>query len=167
MRRSKPLRSAALQVQHAPQPVIVIGYGPAGRAVVRALRDQGIRFSVLDLNPRTVFAQPRGFPIHLGDATRREILERLGVPGAKALVVTVPDPQMTRMIVQQVRYLAPELPIVARARYRLHAAGLSDAGAAVVVDEEGLVGTELARHTLEVVSALPAGTPPGGDPTPE
>jgi CPA2 family monovalent cation:H+ antiporter-2 len=137
-----------------------VGYGPAGKAVVNALRERGIGFLVLELNPRTVSSQPRGFPIRLGDGTRREILERLGVRKAKALVVTLPDPQTAWLVVQQARRLAPDLPILARGRYDLHAHSLSETGATVVVNEEVLVGAQLAGHTLQVVSPPKAEEPP-------
>jgi CPA2 family monovalent cation:H+ antiporter-2 len=159
-RRHRPLRPAAGPAGAKPRAVIVVGYGPAGKAVVNALRERGIGFLVLELNPRTVSSQPRGFPIRLGDGTRREILERLGVRKAKALVVTLPDPQTAWLVVQQARRLAPDLPILARGRYDLHAHSLSETGATVVVNEEVLVGAQLAGHTLQVVSPPKAEEPP-------
>ncbi|MBM3744829.1 MAG: hypothetical protein FJW34_03410 [Acidobacteria bacterium] len=160
MRRRRPVRHAAAPAAAKPRAVIVVGYGPAGKAVVNALRERGIGFLVLELNPRTVSSQPRGFPIRLGDGTRHEILERVGVREAQALVVTLPDPQAAWLVVQQARHLAPELPIVARGRYHLHAHSLSDAGATVVVNEEVLVGAQLAGHILQVVSPPKAEEPP-------
>ena len=45
------------------------------------------------------------------------------------------------------RSMAPGLPVVAWARYRLHCADLSRAGARTV-DEEGHVGEEIGRQVL-------------------
>ncbi len=133
--------------------VIVVGYGPAGQAVVRALKESDAEFLVLDLNPRTVVAKRMSVPMHYGDATRREILERAGIAKARAVIVTVPDPGAARTIVSQARQLAPGVPIVARGRYHMHMASLRDAGAGTAVDEEVLVGTQLAAEAVKLIGA--------------
>ncbi|MGB9605369.1 MAG: NAD-binding protein, partial [Bryobacteraceae bacterium] len=105
-----------------------------------------------DLNPRTAATSSPSLPIEYGDATQQEILERAGVPRARAVVVTVPDPLTARNIVGQARRLAAEVPVIARARYHIHRDSLSEAGSDRVVSEEVVVGRELARETLAALS---------------
>lgn len=131
--------------------VVIVGFGPAGRAVVEALRQSGAPVLVLELNPRTVNVHRVALPIQIGDATQRDILEHAGLKRAAALVVTLPDPAAARLVVRQAKQLAPDVPVVARARYHIYAASLKDAGADEIVDEEELVGEELARRVLSVV----------------
>jgi CPA2 family monovalent cation:H+ antiporter-2 len=137
--------------------VIVIGYGPAGHEVVSALQQAGERFLVLEFNPNTVAASSPTLPMELGDATQPEILQHVGVGQCRAVVVTIPDPSASRVIVEQVTRLAPRVPVIVRARYHQYAAMLERAGASATVDEEQLVGTEIARQVLR---QLRAGSPP-------
>ena len=125
--------------------VIVVGYGPTGEAVGRRLERAGLEVHVVDLNPRLVErARAHGLHAHLGDATHPDVLEHLSVATALAVAVTVPDPTAARRAVEQVRALASSARVFARARYHLHRNALAQAGAEVVVDEESLMGRELA-----------------------
>ena len=116
--------------------MIVIGYGPAGQRVVSALQRAGIRFLVLEFNPNTVSACSSTLPIELGDATQPEILQHIGVGQSRAVVVTIPDPSASRAIIEQVRRLARDVPVIVRGRYHQYAAMLEQAGATSTVDEE-------------------------------
>lgn len=128
--------------------VVVIGYGPAGQQVVDALQREGTRFLVLEFNPNTVLAYSASLPIELGDATQPENLQHIGVGQCRAVVITVPDPAASRVIVEQVAQLAPRVPVIVRARYHQYAAMLEQAGATETVDEEEIVGTELASRLM-------------------
>jgi len=131
--------------------VVVVGFGPAGRAVVEALQQSGVPVLVLELNPKTVNVYRVALPIQVGDAAQREILEHAGLRRAGALVVTLPDPGAARAVVRQAKQLAPHVPVVARARYHIYAPSLREAGADQIVDEEAYVGEELARRVLGLV----------------
>lgn len=137
--------------------VLVVGYGPAGQQVVAALQSAHVPFLILEFNPNTVAAYSASLPIELGDATQAEILHHVGVGRSRAVVVTVPDPGVSRVIIEQVRHLAPGVPVIARGRYHLYAPVLSQAGAQAVVDEEQLVGAEMARRILEWIKPRAAG----------
>jgi K+:H+ antiporter len=129
--------------------VVVVGYGPAGRQVCARLRTESIPYLVLEMNAQTVAANERVFSIRLGDATNPEILLHAGVSEARAVAITLPDPAIAAAVIRNVRLLAPSVPVVARGRYHLHASKLKAAGAEAVVDEEELLGDELARRLLE------------------
>lgn len=133
--------------------VVVIGFGPAGRQVVESLRERGQSVVVVDLNPKTAAGSSPDLPIEYGDATQEEILRRAGVPRARAVVVTLPDPLTARNVVAQVRRLAGEAPVIARARYHIHRDSLGEAGSDRVVSEEVVVGRELARETLAALGS--------------
>lgn len=131
--------------------VIVVGFGPAGRSVVQALQEAAMPFIVLELNPNTVGAFRSELPIMLGDATQPEILEHVGLADAGAFVVTLPDSQAVRLIARQAKLLAPQVPVIARARHHIHVPDLLEAGANQVADEEEIIGHELARRLREVL----------------
>ncbi len=133
--------------------VIVVGYGPAGQRVVEALQSEGTPFLVLEFNPHTVSAFSASLPIELGDATQPEILHHVGVGQSRGVVITIPDPAAARVIIEQVGRIAPHVPVIARARYHQYAAMLKSAGAAETIDEEVIMGTEMARQVLRRLSA--------------
>ncbi len=126
--------------------IIVVGFGPAGQEVVAELEAEGVPFVVLELNPHTVQVYRSRFPIALGDATQPEILEHAGLARAKAVVVTIPDADIVRLVIRQAKAIAPNVPVIARVRQHHRVPELLEAGADDVVDEEALTGTELAQR---------------------
>ena len=129
--------------------VIIIGYGPAGRQVSDALQNNGLTPGIIELNPDAIRrARGTGLHIHIGDAADTEVLTHAGVPHARAVIVTVPDPRTARNITAAVRTLAPRAFLLVRSRYQRACQDLQEAGATTVVDEENTVGLLLARETL-------------------
>jgi CPA2 family monovalent cation:H+ antiporter-2 len=128
--------------------VIVVGYGPAGQRVVEALVENRVPLLVLELNPDTVKNAPPAVPVYLGNAASEDILIHAGVEQVNAVIVTVPDPAVARMVVQHVKRLAPAAAILVRARYHLYVQALAEAGATAVVDEEDTVGVRLAEKAI-------------------
>ncbi len=125
--------------------LIIIGFGPAGLTVGETLEGQADRVSVIDLNPRTIqTARQLGFRGHVGDATNAEVLRYVGITSATTAVVTIPDPAAASAIVGLIRSMAPDVHIIARARYHRYRADLESAGAHEVIDEEQHVGARLA-----------------------
>lgn len=136
--------------------VVVVGYGPAGRRVVNALRAVGAPSIIIELNPAgAAQAQRDGLAARIGDATQAEILEGAHLAEAQALVVTIPDPRTTEDVVRRAKALAPRVPVIARARFHKFAEELRAAGADRVVDEEDLMGERLGDEILRHVG-MPA-----------
>ncbi len=139
--------------QHLSGHVIIVGFGPAGQRVAEALQGAAMPFVVVDLNPRSVSAHRPAVPIEFGDAARPEILHHLGIKHSRALVVTVPEPHMSELIIRQAKRIAPSIPVVARVRYHTHGSRLARAGADRAVDEENLLGWALVNALQEVIGA--------------
>ena len=163
-RRSARSRGAARPAAHADSRlsghVVIVGFGPAARRVAEGLQPLcGSRLVVVELNSKTAaVARSYGLRTYVGDATRSEVLEHVFVQTAAAVVVTIPDPAAARQVVERVRLLSPETPVIARARYHVYRQDLIQAGAAVAVDEEDEVGRCLAsviRETLGSVESSP------------
>ncbi len=117
--------------------VIVVGYGPGGQRLVRVLRDTGLPFSVIEMNPaKARQAREDGVAVVHGDAVRPHILEHAGIHEAKLCALFIDDSIATRRIVELARQLNPTLQIMARTRYMADIEVLQRAGADVVVPEE-------------------------------
>ena len=129
--------------------VALIGFGLAGRNIARVLRSRGIGYRAVDANAVAVGeAAGRGEPVIFGDATRATLLEQIGVPEARLVVVALADATATREVVRAVRRVAPEVPIVARTRFVLDVDRLAESGATNVVVEELESTLELLAATL-------------------
>jgi CPA2 family monovalent cation:H+ antiporter-2 len=116
--------------------VILIGFGRVGRLVAEMLAEHGRRFVAVDSNVDNVAACRReGFPVIFGDVARAELMDRLNLGHASALVLTMDDPVLTVRLTRKVRAWCPDLTIVARARDSVHAAELYKAGATDAVPE--------------------------------
>ena len=79
------------------------------------------------------------------------------------VVVTVPDPTSARHVIELVRSMSPETPILSRARYHRYRSELLRAGAYAVIDEEEEVGLRMAAALKKVLRA--AGPPGDARPT--
>ena len=127
--------------------VLVLGFGVGGRLVATALREFGTPYHIIDLNGATVReARASGEPISYGDVTAPDTLVASGIEQARAVVVVLSDPDAAMKVVTTARRLAPRVPVLVRARYRLEAARLQEAGAIAVAEE--------LEASLEVVAQL-------------
>ncbi|HEY0414528.1 MAG TPA: cation:proton antiporter [Allosphingosinicella sp.] len=116
--------------------VVVIGFGRVGRLVAEMLGTHGRSYVAVDSNVDNVAACRReGFPVIYGDVARPELMDRLNLGHASALVLTMDDPVLTVRLTKKVRAWCPGLTIVARARDATHAAELYKAGASDAVPE--------------------------------
>lgn len=131
--------------------VVVVGYGQAGREACRSLVRAGGEVLVLETNRRLVhLARDAGFKALLADGTQTENLEHAGLERAKGLIIALSEHRTVSLVASQAKRLAPDLPVVARARYHLFHEEIDLAGADIVVDEESetgrLLGEEMAHH---------------------
>ena len=116
--------------------VVIIGFGRVGRLVADMLTAHGRPYLAVDSSIDTVAACRReGIPILYGDVARAELMDRLNLGHAGALVLTMDDPVLSVRVAKKVRAWCPDLTIVARARDARHAAELYRAGATDAVPE--------------------------------
>jgi CPA2 family monovalent cation:H+ antiporter-2 len=129
---------------------VVVGYGPAGQRLAQVMKNTGLPFVVVDLNPRTVDeAERAGFRAIYGDAARPHILDEVVLLRAKLLVVAINDQAAVERITRIARERNPTLTIIARARYLREVESLERAGADVVVPEELEAAVRLFVHVLQ------------------
>jgi len=133
---------------------VVVGYGPIGRTVVRLLRENGIRPTVIEMNLDTVRAlQADGLEAIYGDATREETLVAAGVPGARSVIVSAAGMPNVEEALRAARELNPSVQILARAGFLRDAPPLRAAGADLVFSGEGEVALAFTAAILERLGA--------------
>lgn len=115
---------------------VVIGFGRVGRLVADMLTAHDQPYIAVEADIDAVKAgQLSGYPVMFGDVARGGLVDRLDLPAARALILTMDDPVLTVRLARRIRALAPDLPIIARARDTRHAAELYRAGVTDAVPE--------------------------------
>jgi CPA2 family monovalent cation:H+ antiporter-2 len=129
--------------------VIIAGFGRVGRTVARLLRTHGIPWVALDTDVARVAERRRaGDSVFYGDSSQAELLRRVGLATARALVVTIDHRERVDMIVRNARAARPDLLIVARARDSGHAAHLYAIGVTDAVPETVEASLQLSEAVL-------------------
>ncbi len=130
--------------------VIIVGYGLNGQNLSRVLKEVGIAYRILELDPEVVrFARGAGEPVVFGDGTRAEVLRQVGVGSARVLVVAISDTAATARVVRQGRTLNDPLFIIVRTRYVSEIERLYRLGANEVIPEEFETSVEIFARVLQ------------------
>ncbi|HKQ97448.1 MAG TPA: cation:proton antiporter [Candidatus Polarisedimenticolia bacterium] len=128
---------------------VILGYGTVGRALGDVLLSNGVPFVALELDPDVVrVARRRGHPVLYGDSSSEDLLRRCGVDRARMVLVTLPDPVMSRRVIRSARHMNPDLFILARGRRATEDQPLYDDGADEVIHETFEVGIEFIARVL-------------------
>jgi CPA2 family monovalent cation:H+ antiporter-2 len=131
------------------QHVVVCGFDEMGRELVREVRQRDFRCVVIDHNPYQIEQLARlGVPRVYGDAASPAVLAAARIQHARVLAVTVPDPAVAQLILEQCRRLNPRIHAIVRGRSQEDHDALLAAGAAEVIHPEFEAGLEFVRHTL-------------------
>jgi monovalent cation:H+ antiporter-2, CPA2 family len=130
--------------------VVVAGYGLNGKNLTRVLKETGIKYIVVEMNPDTVREEKqKGEKIIFGDISKLEILEDVCINKANVLVFAISDPGTTRRSLSLAKQLNPNIYTVVRTRYVNEIEELVNLGADVIIPEEFETSLEIFRKVLE------------------
>lgn len=117
--------------------VIIAGYGLNGKNVSSVLKETGIPYYIIEMNPQTVRrCSKAGENIVYGDITKKEVLHKAYIHKANVMVIAISDPYATRMAITQAKEMSPNLKIIARTRFLSNVEELTQLGADTVIPEE-------------------------------
>ena len=123
--------------------VIIAGFGLAGRWVADIFDRHGIRYCIVDQNPKTVATQRElGRTAVEGDISDPQTLEMAGIAEASILALTIPDEQAVLRAVATARQLRPAIYIVARTTYASAGLEATRLGADDVIKAEQAVARQ-------------------------
>lgn len=129
--------------------VIIAGFGRVGQTVASLLDVHHVPYVAIDRDPDRVARERRGGrSVYYGDMTRVELLRRLHLQTARALVVTLDDAPAADTLVTIARQERPDLLIIVRARDAGHAAHLYRIGASDAVPEAIEASLQLSEAVL-------------------
>ncbi len=130
--------------------VIIAGFGLNGHNLAHVLKEAGIPYVILELNPVTVRrATAEGELIIFGDVSSPIILEEARIRQAKSIVFAISDPEMTRRGIKAARALNPDVFVIVRTRYASEVDDLLKLGASDVIPEEFETSIEIFTRVLE------------------
>ncbi len=128
---------------------VIYGYGRVGQVIADTLRRRNFSFVVVDNDLRVVQqARAQGVLALLGEADNPVLLEQVRLERARALVVAIPDPLSTRLLVDYALRINPQLEIVARALNAAERTVLASQGVTETVVGELELAFEMTRFTL-------------------
>ena len=128
---------------------VIIGFGRVGQMVAAMLDVHGQPYLAVDSDPDEVARlRSAGRTVVYGDARRPELLQRLALDSARAVVITIDGSQSLESLVKLIRERQPQLTIVVRARDADHASQLYNQGVSEAVPETVESSLQLAEAVL-------------------
>ncbi|MGE0383934.1 MAG: monovalent cation:proton antiporter-2 (CPA2) family protein [Gammaproteobacteria bacterium] len=130
--------------------VLIVGYGRVGQLLGQVLSSQDVPFIAIEADARRAAAFfAKGAPVYFGDEANSDLLRRLHVERAAAIVLTMDRPAPALRAAQAMRRDFPHVPLFARARDEAHARELKRAGATQVIPETLESSLQLAAFVLQ------------------
>ncbi|MCL6740316.1 cation:proton antiporter [Sphingomonas sp. RB56-2] len=128
---------------------VIFGFGRVGQMVADMLAEHDRPYLAIDSDIDGFSeARKQGYSVIYGDVSRRELIVKLDLDQAKAVVLTMDDPVLTARIAKRLRADHPATPIIARARDTDHAAALYRAGVTDAVPEALEASLQLSEAVL-------------------
>jgi len=130
--------------------VIIAGFGLNGSNLARVLKETGIRYVVIELNPDTVKKEKsKGENIIYGDISKDEILHFAKIENANVIVFAISDPLVTKMGLRLAKNMNPHIHALVRTRYINEVDELKKLGADEIIPEEFETALQIFRKVLE------------------
>ncbi len=128
---------------------IVCGFGRIGGTIVEEFRRQHVPYVVIERDPERVHAviEAGGLAV-AADASREDVLKRVGIDRARGLIAAVGTDAENVYTVLTARVLRPDLYIIGRAESEDAARKLRRAGADRVVSPYLIGATQMAQTAL-------------------
>ncbi|MCZ8187827.1 MAG: cation:proton antiporter [Beijerinckiaceae bacterium] len=128
---------------------IVVGHGRVGQVVCALLRRHKVPFIVTDSDAGAVGRDRRaGVDVYYGDASSPAFLDSCGIREATGVIITIHTQATIDLVVQRVRAVRPDIPIISRARDAAHARHLYSIGVTDAVPETIEASLQLSEASL-------------------
>ncbi|WP_336986211.1 cation:proton antiporter [Altererythrobacter aquiaggeris] len=122
---------------HAGEPrAIIIGFGRVGRLIADMMQVHDKPYVAIDFDADLIERAKRdGYRATYGNASRNDVLDKLGIDNAPAVILTMDEPVLAQRMTRKLRQAHPDLPIIVRARDPQAAGELYRVGASHAVPE--------------------------------
>lgn len=116
-------------------PTVIIGGGRVGRAAARTLAERGLRYRIIDRDPK-VAGDSEEFV--LGNAAELEVLKEAGIDDSPTAIITTHDDDINVYLTIYCRRLRPDIQVISRVALARNIATLHRAGADFVMSYASL-----------------------------
>ncbi|MEZ5658947.1 MAG: cation:proton antiporter [Burkholderiaceae bacterium] len=155
LQRSLQIQRIASRSMGRSQHILIAGFGRSGQALAHVLAAEGVSYMALDLDPdRVREASNAGESVVYGDASRPDALMAAGLHRARAVALTFDDRQAVFRLLERLRALVPNTPVLVRATTDFELDRLRQLGATEVIPEIAEGSLMLASHAL-ALAGLP------------
>lgn len=127
---------------------IICGYGRMGKIICKELKGRHMKFTIIEKQP-DILKEEEDILLFEGDATKDEMLKKVGIERAKGLVSVLPTDAENLYVVLSARVLNPDLFIVARAGEEGSEQKLLRAGADRVISPYHIGGLRMAQTIIK------------------
>ncbi|WP_300339019.1 monovalent cation:proton antiporter family protein [Accumulibacter sp.] len=147
--RSMQMTQLAAKTMNTEKHVVICGYGRTGQYLARFMEQEDVTYLALDLDPERIReATAAGENVIYGDAARHETLVAAGVARASVAIISFADARASERVLEHIRQIKPDLPVVVRTLDEKDLEALLRAGAAEIVPETLETSMVLASHAL-------------------
>ncbi len=130
--------------------VIVCGYGTVGQKVIEVLYEHGVRFVVIEIDPKKIeHLKELGYNVIEGDATISKTLKSAGIDTAKAIAVVMDDDAKNLFTVLAAHDINKRLFVATRANDDFVREKLIEAGADYIVMPQRTASKEILSELLK------------------
>ncbi|WP_343347577.1 cation:proton antiporter [Sphingomicrobium sp. XHP0239] len=141
--------AADLAAEDVADRTVIFGFGRVGELIAQMLDEHQRPYLAIDNDIDAVRRhRERGYNVLYGDVARADLVDRLSLADAAAIVLTMDAPVLTARLTDTIRADHPDLPIIARARDSEHAAKLYKAGVTDAVPEALEASLQLSEAVL-------------------
>jgi CPA2 family monovalent cation:H+ antiporter-2 len=132
--------------------VVIAGYGVSGHMIANALKTVGVPYLILEMNAENVrMARLNKEPAYYADVTSEEALHHANIEKARAFVLSINDPAAAQRAIDTMKRVAPDVPVLVRARYLAEREALLKMGANDVVSGELESAVEIMARVLRMM----------------
>ncbi len=136
-----------IPAKHLKNHIVVFGAHIMGMEVIETLQKLKKKFIVVDHNPEIIKRLIKG-GVHCvyGDLEDAEVLKRVGLDTAKAVISTVPDEDDSMLLIKKVKSVNPNAMLFVTAKTIGHAIRFYREGADFIIHLKLLGGREASEH---------------------
>lgn len=132
--------------------VLILGCHNVGDAILKKLSRMKKKAFCVDFDPDVIKDLiERGVPCMYGDVMGLDTLEHAGIKKVKMVISTIPDEEVTRLLLRNVKKLNKEVTFFVTARYRREAMRYYDLGADYVIYPDLIAGQRTANIMEDVL----------------
>lgn len=135
--------------------IVVCGYGPMGRNVIKLLKNQKVKYLILEHDIQAVnLGQKRGEPIYFANAANPDILKHFNVKEAASVIIAVGNARHLRLICEAFNRVNDQINIIIKAANRVEEKMLEDLHIDHVVLQSEEMAELLVHEAMQCNSSL-------------